>query len=294
MFLGDFREILGNWGFLYNSLKVARYIDYCRRVMAPGEYGFGGRLYMRKKWILIALSVGLLAVGITGGAALAWGGGAGWGGFGGWFDDRGRGEHRTAVANRVAEILGTDAQETADAIVRAEKEVIQETAAAELQQFAGRIAVTLGTDVEATAAAITQVRGEMGREALDRKLQWAVDQGRITEEEAQEIRDEAEAGGWIGMGFGLHHGGKGHRGGGYQEFADRVGAILEVDGDSVSTAVEQAFRDELVSELQAAVESGKITQEKADAIRAKIESGDWDGFGKGHFGKGDRDGRRGR
>ncbi len=257
--------------------------------MAPGEYGIGGRLEMRKKWILIALSVGLLAVGITGGAALAWGGG-GWGGFGGWFDDRGRGEHRTAVANRVAEILGTDAQETADAIVRAEKEVIQETAAAELQEFAGRIAVTLGTDAEATADAITQVSGEMGREALDRKLQWAVDQGRITEEEAQEIRDEAEAGGWIGMGFGLHPGGKGHRGGdGYQEFADRVGAILGVDGDSVSAAVEQAFRDELVSELQAAVESGKITQEKADAILAKIESGDWDGFGKGH-----RDGRRGR
>ena len=290
MFLGGFRETLGNWGFLYNSLKVARYIDYCRRVMAPGEYGFSGRLEMRKKWILIALSVGLLAVGITGGAALAWGGGGGWGGFGGWFDDRGRGEHRTAVANRVAEILGTDAQETADAIVRAEKEVIQEAAAAELQEFAGRIAVTLGTDAEATAAAIAQVRGEMGREALDRKLQWGVDQGRITEEEAQEIRDEAEAGGWIGMGFGLHHGGKGHRGGdGYQEFADRVGAILGVDGDSVSAAVEQAFRDELVSELQAAVESGKITQEKADAILAKIESGDWDGFGKGH-----RDGRRGR
>lgn len=249
---------------------------------------------MRKKWILIALSVGLLAVGITGGAALAWGG-PGWGGgFGGWFDGRGQDEHRTAVAGRVAEILGTDAQETADAIVRAEKEVIQEAAAAELQQFAGRIAVTLGTDAEATADAIMQVREEMGREALASKLEWAVDQGRITEEEAQGIRDEAEAGGWLGMGLEWHHGGKSRWGGGYQEFADRVGAILGVDGESVSAAVEQAFRDELVSELQAAVESGKITQERADAVRAKIESGDWVGLGKGGFGKGDRDGRHKR
>lgn len=249
---------------------------------------------MRKKWILIALSVGLLAVGITGGAALAWGG-PGWGGgFGGWFDGRGQDEHRTAVAGRVAEILGTDAQETAEAIVRAEKEVMQAAAAAELQQFAGRIAVALGTDAGATADAITQVRVEMGREALERKLEGAVAQGRITEEEAQGIRDEAEAGGWLGMGFELHHGGKGRRGGGYQEFADRVGAVLGVEGDSVSAAMKQAFRDELADELQAAVESGKITQERADAILAKIESGDWGGFGKGGLGKGGWEGRHKR
>ena len=77
---------------------------------------------MRKRWILIAVAVGLLAAAITGGVALAWGGsGHGWG----W----GRGDHderKSAVAAKVAEILGTDAQETADAIEQANQEVREE------------------------------------------------------------------------------------------------------------------------------------------------------------------------
>ena len=237
---------------------------------------------MRKRWILIAVAVGLLAAAITGGVALAWGGsGHGWG----W----GRGDHderKSAVAAKVAEILGTDAQETADAIEQANQEVRQEAQQAALDDFAGRVAATLGTDADATASAIEQVAGEMRSEALEAKLQEALDEGRITEEQAQEYRDEANSAGWHGFRF---------KGDSAEDFSNRVGAILEVDGSDVSEAMEQAITDirseAVESRLQAAIESGKITEEEAAEIREKIQSGDWKGFGKKrgrHGGKGHR------
>ena len=244
---------------------------------------------MRKKWILIALSAGLLAAVIAGGAALAWGGpgwggGHGWGGFGGWFGDGQRGERHTAVAGKVAEILGTDADATAEAIAQAHREVRQEAADAKRQDLAGRVAAILETDAAATADAIAQAGAELSREALDAKLQRAIDNGRMTEAEAQEIRDQADSNGWHGIGFGLHSNG------GSQELAGRVGEILDVDGDTVAAAIKQAFTDrhaaELEAKLQAAVESGKLTQAEADEIRAKMESGHWRGYGKGGHGHG--------
>lgn len=242
---------------------------------------------MRKKWILIALSAGLLAAIIAGGAALAWGG-PGKGGFGGWFGNDDRGERQTAVANKVAEILGTDADATADAIARAHREVRQEAADARRQDLSDRAAAILETDAAATADAIAQAGAELSRENLDRKLQWAIDNGRMTDAEAQEIRDQAEANGWHGLTHGLHSKGD------FQELANRVGATLDVDGDTVAAALKQAFTDlhlaELDAELQAAVESGKITQAEADEIRAKMESGHWRGYGKD--GRGHRHGRR--
>ena len=249
---------------------------------------------MRKRWILIALSVGLLAALVTGGVALAWGGpGGGWG----W----GRGNHeerQSAVAAKVAEILGTDAEETANAIKQANQEVREEAQQAALDDFAGRVAGTLGTDAEATAAAIAQVADEMRSEALESRLQAAIDSGRITEEEAQEYRDKANSNGWRGKGFGF-------KGGDAQEFADRVGAILNADGGDVADAMEQAIAgiraEALESRLQAAIDSGRITEEEAAEIRQKIESGEWKGFGKkrgrhggkGHWGRGKRGGHDG-
>ena len=118
---------------------------------------------MRKKWILIGLAVGLLVMAVTGGVALAWGGpGHGWG----W----GRGDHgerNAAVAAKVAEILGTDEQETADAIAQAQQETREEAGEAALDDLAGRVAETLGTDAEATADAIASVSREMFTEALE-------------------------------------------------------------------------------------------------------------------------------
>jgi len=235
------------------------------------------------------VAVGLLAAAITGGVALAWGGsGHGWG----W----GRGDHderKSAVAAKVAQILGTDEQETADAIEQANQEVRQEAQQAALDDFAGRVAATLGTDADATADAIEQVAGEMRSEALEEKLQEALDEGRITEEQAQEYRDEAASAVWYGKGFGF-------KGNDVEDFANRVGAILEVDGGDVADAMEQAITDirseALESRLQAAIDSGKITEEEAAQIREKIQSGDWKGFskkrgrhgGKGHRGFGHR------
>ena len=246
---------------------------------------------MRKRWILIALSVGLLAAAISGGVALAWGGnGHGWG----W----GRGDHderKSAVAAKVAEILGTDAQETADAIEQANQEVREEAQQAALDDVAGRVAQTLGTDATATADAIEQVAQEMSSEALEAKLQAALDDGRITEEQAQEYRDKAASSGWRGFGYGF-------KGDNAEDFANRVGAILEVDGSDAADAIEGAMTDirseAVESRLQAAIDSGKITEEEAAEIREKIASGEWTGFGKrgrhggkGHWGRGHHRGR---
>ena len=185
---------------------------------------------MRRKWILIGLAAGLLTAAITGSVALAWGGpGHGWG----W----GRGdheEHKTAVASKVAAILGTDQQETADAIEQANREVREEAQDAALKDFASRVATTLGTDADATADALKQVAEEMRGEALESKLQDAIDDGRMTEEEAQEIRDKVASAYWHGKGFGF----KGDDNA--EDFANRVGAILEVGGDDAADAIEQA------------------------------------------------------
>ena len=69
-----------------------------------------------------------------------------------------------------------------------------------------------------------------------------------------------------------------------------MGAILEVEGDDVAEAMKQALADisseAVESRLQAAIDSGKITEEEAAEIRERIESGDWKGFGKrGHHGR---------
>ena len=244
---------------------------------------------MKKKWILIGLAVGLLAAAISGGVALAWGGpGHDWG--------LGRGNHeerQSAVAAKVAEILGTDEQETADAITQAQREVREEAADAALEDLAGRVAETLGTDADATADAIEKVSGEMFDEALESKLQDAIDNGRITEERAQEIRDGADSNSaWYGYGYG-------HKSSDSGDFASRVADELDVDSDDVADAIEQALADirsdALDEKLQAAVDSGQITQEEADEISEKIESGDHRGFGKrgrhGHHGDNGRWGR---
>ena len=242
---------------------------------------------MRKRWIIIGLVTGLLAMAVTGGVALAWGGpGHGWGHGWGWGGGD-RGERNAAVAAKVAEILGTDEQETSDAITQAQQEVREEAADAALEDLAGRVAETLGTDAEETGNAIESVSREIFTEALEEKLQDAIDDGRITEEQAQEYRDRADSyQGWYGFG----RGSKGFRGGDSEDFANRVGEELGVDGGEVKGAIEQALsdigREALESRLQEAVDDGRITQERADEILDDYDSGDGRWFNKrGHHGK---------
>lgn len=241
---------------------------------------------MRRKWIFIALAVVLLATAVTGGVAWAWGGpgnGLGWG--------RGHDDDRLSdLAEKVAGILGTDEQETADAITQAQQELRDEASDAALADVAGRVATTLGTDADETADALELVSQEMFDEALESKLQDAIDDGRMTEEQAQEYRDNADSAGWHKFGYG-------YKGGDTDEFANRVGEELDVDGGDVKDAIEQALSDirseALESQLQAAVDSGRITQDRADEILEQVDSGDWSGFGKrGHHGRhGFRSGR---
>ena len=233
---------------------------------------------MRKRWLIIGLATGLLAAAITGGVVFAGGlGGDGWG--------KGNHENRVeALAGKVAGILGTDEQATADALTQAQQELREEAKEASLQDFAGRISETLGTDADATAGAIRQVSDEMSGEALEGWLQGAVESGKITEEQAAEIRDHKEERGWHGKGkvFALKDDEV------LDEFADRVGSILGVAGDDVAAATQQAMNDiaaeALETRLQQAVDSGRITEEQAAEIRAQVESGDWKGFGKRHRG----------
>ncbi len=249
---------------------------------------------MRKRWVLIGLAVGLLAAAITGGVALAWGGsGHGWG--------LGRGDHderKASVAAKVAEILGTDEQETADAIEQANREVRQEARLAALDDLAGRVAETLGTDANETADAIAKVSEEMFDEALEAKLQDAIDDGRITEEQAQEYRDKIESRSWYGFGYWF-------KGSNSEEFANRVGEELDEEGDDVAEAIKQALEDirseALEERLQEAIDSGKITEEQAGEIRERTESSSRTGFdkrrhhgrhsGKGLWGRGHPRGR---
>ena len=244
---------------------------------------------MRKKWILIGLAAVLLMALVGGGAVMAWGGkGQGWS----W--GRGGGEHREAVASKVADILGTDADETADAIDQAQREVREEAANAALEDLAGRVAAILGTDASDTATAIKSVSQDLFSQALEERLQSAIDDGRITEEQAQEYRDKADSyGGWHGLGYG-----RGKKGGSIDGLAEGVAEELDVESDDVKDAIEQALsdirRDGVEAKLQQAIDSGKITEDEAEEIRSKIESGDWRGFGKGEKGHHRGKERRGR
>ncbi len=234
---------------------------------------------MKKKWILIGLSAGLLAAVITGGVALAWGGpghGRGYDGHG-WVDGRHEGR-LSALSGKVASILDANEQETADALTQAWQELRDEAQENALNDIAGRVAETLGDDADDTAGAIKQVADEMRSEALETKLQAAIENGDITEEQTQNIRDNMQSAGWRSMGFGFK------KDSDLQEFANRVGAILGAEGDDVADAIRQAINgirsEALEVKLQEAIDSGKITAEEAAEIRDKTESGHWHGFGK--------------
>lgn len=158
------------------------------------------------------------------------------------------------LAARVAASLGTDTSATADALRQVDQEMRSEALESSLQaaiasgrlteeqadairadfeanegyfhgktsltsqEFADRVAAILSTDASDTAAAIQQAVSDIGAEALEVKLQEAIADGRLTEEEAQTIREQYEAGGWHGFGKrGKHglHGGKAHWGRGH-------------------------------------------------------------------------------
>lgn len=112
-----------------------------------------------------------------------------------------------------------------------------------------RLAEKLGIDVSTLQAAQDEI--------FEEDLQAAVDEGRITQERADEILEARANGEFVGPGRG-HHGPRGF------------------DGD-IDT-------DTLLERLDEAVADGRITQERADEIREAIESGETPFPGRGFRG----------
>ena len=254
---------------------------------------------MRWKWIPMGLLAGLLAAAVAGGAVLASGGDPG--GASGKAATEVAAEGQSDLEARIAEILGTDPQATADAFVR--------------------------------------VDSEIDAEYVDAVLEKAVEGGHITTERADAIRSQVQSGDYSGLDQLWQDSYEKECGGetwfsepeAYQEYPNRVGAILNVDGQKVADAMDRASEEwyaehadaasdedetysaeepdpwtakvaeilgtdpqatadamaqveaEIEAErvdalLRAAVVSGRLTTEQADAIRAQVQLGDYSGL----------------
>ena len=122
-----------------------------------------------------------------------------------------------------------------------------------------RVAEILELDEETVTDAFKQATQQRVDEALQARLDKLVEAGRITQEQADELKawyDERPEG-VPGLGFGKHsfH----HRGG---DVGSLVAEILEVDEQTVADAIDQARDEQFQARLDQAVEDGRITQEK--------------------------------
>ena len=72
----------------------------------------------------------------------------------------------------------------------------------------GAMAQVIATELDKTPEQVKEALTAIRRERFEARLAEGVREGRITEDQAKEIRERAEAGG--GRGFGPRHGGPGH------------------------------------------------------------------------------------
>ncbi len=145
-----------------------------------------------------------------------------------------------------------------------------------------RVAEILELDEQTVTDAFKQAMQQRFDEALQARLDTLVEAERITQEQADEIKawyDERPEG-VPGFGFGKRGF---HRDG--ADIGALVAEILEVDEQTVTDALEQVRDERFQARLDQAVENGRITQEKADAIAERYENGDFKER-KGHHGKG--------
>jgi multidrug efflux pump subunit AcrA (membrane-fusion protein) len=156
------------------------------------------------------------------------------------------------------------------------------------------VAAILGVDQAEVQAAFSQAAAEQQQASLQSRLDKLVEQGRLTQQQADEYtgwflsRPEGLEGPGLKRFGGLRsHGNSG-------ELADRVGEILGVDGAIVEAAIQQASgeaRDAQVSsKLDRAVEGGRLTQEQVDQHWEKYQARSGDDSPHRRFG---RDGLRG-
>ena len=147
-----------------------------------------------------------------------------------------------------------------------------------------RVAEILELDDETVTGAFKQAIQQRLDEALQARLDELVEAERITQEQADEFkawydeRPEGFPGSGLGFGKrGFHRGGSG--------VGSLVAEILEVDEQTVADAIDQARDERFQERLDQAVENGRITQEKADAIAERYADSDDEGR-HGRFGKG--------
>ena len=136
------------------------------------------------------------------------------------------------------------------------------------------LAEALGVTVEELEAAKRQV-------ALDR-IDAAVADGELSEERADALREAVESG--EGRGHGFH----GHGFGWHDDEGDEGAAFAEALGVTVEE-LEAAMREVALDKIDAAVESGRLGEERAEMLREAIESGEpfeRERFERGHRGRG--------
>lgn len=157
----------------------------------------------------------------------------------------------------------------------------EETKQSRAEEARADFAEALGVTVEDLDAAFQEI-------ALDR-IDDALDAGTITEERAAELRTAIESG--EGKGRFLARG-RFLRGG--SDNREALAEALDVSVDDLVAAGKQVALDR----VDEAVESGKITEEKAEELRTAIESGEKLDRGRGHdkgswrnWDRGDKGGR---
>lgn len=144
-----------------------------------------------------------------------------------------------------------------------------------------RVAEILELDEQTVTDAFKQAMQQRFDEALQARLDKLVEAERITQEQADEIKAwyDDRPDGVPGFGFGKRGF---HRGG--ADNGALVAEILGVDEETVTDALKQVRDERFQARLDQAVENGRITQEKADAIAERHESGEFKER-KGHHGK---------
>ena len=154
------------------------------------------------------------------------------------------------------------------------------------EEIGSRVAEILDLDQETVIEAFDQARTDIQGQQLQAKLDQAVEDERISEEQAEEFQS------WFDQrpeGLSILHSGKVGFWRGSGNVASIVADTLELGEDSLTDAIREA-RCELIVErsqqwLDQAVEDGRITQEQADKITERLYNCDETGW-PSRFGKG--------
>ncbi len=178
----------------------------------------------------------------------------------------------TVLAFLVAALLGSVLVSTnriGPVVAQTEQPQTEQTEPAGEASFVTRLAAKLGIEQSNLEAALTQVRRQKAEEALNARLERAVAEGRMTQEQADQYkawrlaRPTATTGGHF-RGTARFNGLRGLS----DDYISRIAAILEIEAETLKAAVTRVLREiqdeSLDRRLQQAVEQGKLTQEQAD------------------------------